>query len=133
MESRIEQITDIDNRVAVTDWLIWCKDHAEKLDPFEKSLRRPEVNEPGYADVQELRKRPGFIRAFGNTRDEMTGGGGGISDNWQTDRTRVASLGSRFKFSFAPPSLDRNAVHRRDGPFVPNSTYWTLGGPDCVG
>lgn len=64
MESRVEQITDTEERAAATDWLIWCKDHAEKLDPFAKPIRRPKVNEPGYAEIQEFRKRLGFHSRF---------------------------------------------------------------------
>ncbi|OBG96899.1 hypothetical protein A5697_20285 [Mycobacterium sp. E3251] len=64
MATRVEQIVDADDRAAATNWLIWCQDYTAKLDPFVKPIRSPRVDEPGYSEMQQFRKRLGFYRGF---------------------------------------------------------------------
>lgn len=64
MATKVEQIANVDDRAAATSWLIWCQGYTAKLDPLLQPIRRPEVKEPGYTEIQEFRSRLGFRHRF---------------------------------------------------------------------
>lgn len=64
MVTRIDDITDDEERATATEWLRWCEEFTASRDPFTRSLRRPQVKPPRYSDLQEFRRRRGFISTY---------------------------------------------------------------------
>jgi hypothetical protein len=64
MTVRVEALTDDEVRASAVEWVACCVDFAANLDPLSKPIRRPSVHEPGYAEIQDFRKRLGFITTY---------------------------------------------------------------------
>lgn len=64
MASRIQRIADADDRAVAVAWMAWCEEYAARRDPFAKPIRQPNINPPGYSELQEFKRRLGFTAAY---------------------------------------------------------------------
>jgi hypothetical protein len=60
MADRVEALEDGDAQSAAAAWLTWSQDYARQLDPLTRPISPPLIKEPGYAELQESRRRLGF-------------------------------------------------------------------------
>lgn len=64
MSTRVETLEDGEDESSAAEWLGWCENYAAQLDPLWQPIRTPAVSEPGYAELQEFRKRLGFTTRY---------------------------------------------------------------------
>ncbi|WP_158022625.1 hypothetical protein [Mycolicibacterium gilvum] len=62
--TRVDAMTDVDERSAAEEWLKWCDRYVAERDPTSQPVRQPKVKEPGYTELQEFRKRLGFVTSY---------------------------------------------------------------------
>jgi hypothetical protein len=64
MATRIEHVTNGDERAAAVEWMEWCQRLTTEQDPFSKPIQMPRIKPPDYQDVATFRKRLGFDASF---------------------------------------------------------------------
>lgn len=65
MATRIEHITNDDERATAIEWMDWCQRFTTERDPFHRPIQTPRIKPPGYSEfVAEFRNRLGFGSGF---------------------------------------------------------------------
>lgn len=59
MRARIDE-TDPEARAEGVEWLAWCEQFQQDIDPLRKAIKKPSIKEPGYSEIAEFRKRLGL-------------------------------------------------------------------------
>ena len=60
LRERVNDMTDMEEQSAATEWLDWCDRYVADHDPSTKPIVMPTVKPAGYTELAEFRKRLGF-------------------------------------------------------------------------
>lgn len=55
---------DGDERRTADEWIAWCRQYIESLDPFARPLAMPTTKPPGYSEIAEFKKKLGYGAFF---------------------------------------------------------------------
>ncbi len=55
---------DGDDRLAAEEWIAWCRQYVETLDPFARGLAMPDTKPPSYKELTEFKEKLGYRPYF---------------------------------------------------------------------